>query len=66
MSSIDRENMYRLDELAEEAGGYLSTTPALDIPLDYRGISKFCREKGIQPLDMTMREFNQFIIRPQA
>lgn len=30
---------------------------------DLRAIAKFCKEKGIEPLDMTLRELNQFIIK---
>ena len=34
-----------------------------DIHYDLRAIAKFCKEKGIEPLDMTLRELNQFIIK---
>lgn len=30
---------------------------------DYRAISKYCKEKGIEPLDMTIRELNSFIVQ---
>ncbi len=29
-----------------------------DINYDYIAIDKYCREKGIEPVDMTIRELN--------
>lgn len=54
--------MRELDEIAEQEGGYLSTIPSGDIHYDYRAIDKFCKEKGIEPIDMTIRQLNNFII----
>ena len=51
-----------LDEAAEKAGGYTSFVPAENIQYNYREIIKYCKEKGIEPIDMTIRELNKFII----
>lgn len=55
-------NMYAIDEAAERAGGYVPLIKAEDIEYDYRKIIKYCKEKGIEPIDMTIRELNTFII----
>ena len=62
MSKVDRKNMIELDEVAEKAGGFTSLVKGEDIHYDYRAINKYCKEKGIQPIDMTIRELNTFII----
>lgn len=56
------KNLRELDEAAEEAGGYVSPISSNDIHYDYRAIDKYCKEKNIEPLDMTIRELNQFVI----
>lgn len=63
MTNEDRIKMRELDEAAERAGGYVSTINAKDIEYDYRKIIKYCEEKGIEPIDMTIRELNTFIIQ---
>ena len=55
--------MCDLDEAAELAGGFTSTVSANDIHYNYREISRYCKEKGIEPIDMTIRELNNFIIQ---
>lgn len=62
MSEQDIRDMLKLDELAEEAGGYVSPSFPHALHYDYRGIIAYCREKGIEPLDLTIRELHQFII----
>ncbi len=62
MTSEDIKNMRELDEAAEKAGGFTSPVSPDDIHYDYRGISRYCKEKGIEPVDMTIRELNKFII----
>ena len=63
MSEKDLQEMQDLDEAAEEAGGYLADCFA-DNPIhyDYRKIIEYCEKKGIEPIDMTIRELNTFII----
>ena len=63
MSNEDFIKMRELDEAAERAGGYVSTISAKDIDYDYRKIAEYCKEKGIEPIDMTIRELNTFIIQ---
>ncbi len=62
MSHEEIKKMRALDEAAEKAGGFTSLFPAGDIHYNYREISRYCREKGIEPVDMTIRELNQFIV----
>ena len=54
--------MKELDEAAEKAGGFTSTVSADDIHYNYREISRYCKEKGIEPIDMTIRELNRFVV----
>lgn len=63
MSELDRKKMIELDEAAEKAGGFVSMIKSEDIHYDYRAIDKYCKEKGIEPIDMTIRELNSFIVQ---
>ena len=63
MSEQDIRDMRELDELAEKAGGYVAPLGDNKVHYDYRKISKYCKEKGIEPIDLTIRELNQFVIR---
>ena len=61
MSDKDLKAMRALDDEAEKAGGYVSI-PREDAPrYDYRAIVKHCKEKGIDPLDMTTRDMQKFV-----
>lgn len=62
MTEKQRQDMIELDRLAEEAGGYVDPHPS-EVHYDLRAIAKFCKEKGIEPIDMTIREMNRFIVR---
>lgn len=62
MTLDDIKNMRALDEAAERAGGFTSVISAGEIHYNYREISRYCKRKGIEPIDMTIRELNQFII----
>ena len=62
MSQEEIRKMKELDEAAERAGGYTSTVSADSIHYNYREISRYCKEKGIEPVDMTIRELNRFIV----
>ncbi len=58
------KNISSIDDAAEEAGGYVALNPDIENEphYNYREISKYCKEKGIEPLDMTLRELNSFIV----
>lgn len=62
MSHEDIKKMRDLDEAAEKAGGFTAVFSADDVHYNYREISRYCKEKGIEPVDMTIRELNRFII----
>lgn len=62
MSEQEIRDMNLLDELAEKAGGYVAPLSNKDTHYDYRKIGRYCKEKGIEPLDLTIRELNKFII----
>jgi len=65
MSEKEIRAMAALDEAAEKAGGFLSPLSKEDIDYDYRKMLAYCKEKGVDPLDLTIREFNRFAILPQ-
>ena len=58
----ERQAMIELDEAAERAGGYVCYLPHANQHVDYRGIEAYCQERGIEPIDMTLREYNRFVI----
>lgn len=62
MTEKDRQEMRELDEIADRAGGYVDFFPNADQHIDMRGIIAYCREKGIEPIDMTLREYNRFVV----
>lgn len=62
MSEKEIRDMNLLDEIAEKAGGYVSVLSNKDVRYDYRKIDKYCKEKGIQPIDLTLRELGNFIL----
>lgn len=51
-----------LDEAAERAEGFLAPLTSLDTRYDYRALVEYCREKKIEPLDITIRELLQFAL----
>lgn len=51
-----------LDEAAERAEGFLAPLTRLDTRYDYRALVEYCREKQIEPLDITIRELLQFAL----
>jgi len=63
MSEQDIRALAALDEAAENAGGYVASPFEENICYDYRKILDYCKKKGIEPLDMTIREMNQFAIQ---
>lgn len=56
------EEMSVIDDAADQAGGYVANFPSKDTHYNYRAIMQYCREKGIEPIDMTIRELNTFIV----
>ena len=62
----DRYNGLTLDEAAEKAGGYVAYYPGkkLIMDYDYHAMSKYCREKGIDPIDLPDAERKMFEIDP--
>lgn len=63
MSEQELKRMQELDEAAEKAGGFLAPFSDAKTAYDYRAIIRYCREKGIEPLDITVRELNRFIVK---
>lgn len=63
MSEQELKQMQALDDAAEKAGGFLAQISDAKTAYDYRAIVKYCKEKGIEPLDITVRELNRFIIK---
>ena len=58
------EQLSKLDDVAAKAGGFVANSNVENEPhYNYRAISKYCKEKGIEPLDMTLRELNSFIVQ---
>ena len=58
------KKLAELDDVAAEAGGYVALNSDVEKEphYNYHAISKYCKEKGIEPLDMTLRELNSFIV----
>lgn len=59
------QKISELDDIAAEAGGFVALNSNIENEphYNYRAISKYCKEKGIEPLDMTLRELNSFIVQ---
>jgi len=62
----DKYNGLTLDEAAQEAGGYVAYTPGKKFIMDYnyRELSDYCREKGVEPMDLPEDELKMFEINP--
>jgi len=62
----DTYNGMTLDDAAAIAGGYVAYTPGkkLVMDYDYRELSKYCRERGVEPLDLPDDELAMFRIDP--
>lgn len=59
------KKLAELDDVAAKAGGFVDLNSNIETEphYNYQEINKYCKEKGIEPLDMTLRELNQFIIQ---
>ena len=66
MTRKEFSEICELDDIAAEAGGFVDYNDFSDsmIHYDYRAILSYCKEKNIQPMDMTIREMQQFEITP--
>ena len=61
------QDMKIIDELAEEAGGYVSPLFKNNTHYDYRRLLDYCKGRCIDPLDLTLRELQDFaIVEPMA
>lgn len=63
MSEQEIKAMRELDELAEKAGGFVFPFGDNTVHYDYRKISVYCKERGIEPLDLTIRELSDFVLQ---
>lgn len=64
MSEKELKAICELDDIAEEAGGFVDYHPTdkHEIHYDYRAMIAYCNQKGIEPLDLTIREMQKFIV----
>lgn len=62
MAEKMKSKICELDELAEKAGGYVSNITSKDTHYDLHKLINYCKKKGIEPADLTLRELNNFII----
>ena len=56
------KKMFILDEIADDAGGYVSPGGDNKVHYDYRAILKYCKDNNKEPMDLTVRELQKFII----
>ena len=63
MSEQELKAMRELDDLAEKSGGFVFPIGDSTVHYDYRKISQYCKEKGIEPIDLTIRELNNFVLQ---
>jgi len=62
LTEAERRGWNALDEAAERAGGYLAPPKRpLVVEADYRAMSKYCRERGIKPIELTEKEHAMFL-----
>ncbi len=64
MSEKEFQSICKLDDIADEAGGFVDCqqNEQAEIHYDYRAILSYCKERKIEPIDMTIREMQQFVI----
>ena len=57
----ERKSIQAFEAAAEQAGGYVAFPKRpLVIDADYRAMSKYCAEKGIDPVDLDEDEYAMF------
>ena len=64
MSEQEYKMICELDDIAEQAGGFVDFNSSFDteIHYDYRAIIAYCKKNNIEPIDMIIREMQQFVI----
>lgn len=64
MNETEFKKICELDHIADCAGGFVDYHPTAKngIHYDYRAIIAYCKQRGIEPIDMTIREMQQFIV----
>jgi len=64
MSEKEFNEICNLDYLADEAGGFVdaNSVSEKEIHYDYRAILSYCKNKNIDPVDMTIREMQSYIL----
>ena len=61
LSEAEKAGWDKIDEIAEQAGGYLATPKRpLIVDYDYCVMAKYCLEKGISNADLTEDELKMF------
>lgn len=63
MTEQQRKELYLLDEIAEKAGGFVAPLSKSDAKYDYPKLSRYCKEKNIDPQDLTLRELRSFLLQ---
>lgn len=62
MSEIERKKLFALDDAAEKAGGYVVNIIGKDTHYNFKELNNYCKEKGIEPADLTLRELSKFVV----
>ena len=55
-----RRAIREFEEVAEKSGGYVAWPPLPKAEHNYRAMIKYCREKGIDCMDLTDEELRKF------
>ena len=61
MNRSEFEKICSLDDIIDQEGG-LGLDPFGNAQYDYRAITNHAKERNIEPIDMTIRELNQFVV----
>lgn len=62
LSDKERKAWNDLDDLAAKCGGYVAPPKRpIVIEYDYRAMSKYCTEKGIEPMELSEEELQLFL-----
>ncbi len=64
LSEADKRGWDEIDAEAQKAGGYLRSMYPFTQDYDYRGMSRYCRDKGITHDDLTDAELKLFEFNP--
>jgi hypothetical protein len=62
LSEKERKGWDALENAAERAGGYVAYRPGepLIMDYDYHAMSKYCRQKGVEPMELSEKEQKMF------